>query len=87
MARSISLGLPGLIGYSHSSLTGRSGILESPLDFKKLLNSTRELARSNSVTAGEELVMGFKVPSDLQEIRTLVELGLHVFIVLFSIST
>ena len=35
--------------------------------------------RSNSLTAGEELVTGSKVPSDLLqlEIKTLRELGLH----------
>ena len=45
-------------------------------------NSTQELAQSNSLAAGEELVTGSKVPSHLLqlEIRTLVEFVLHSFI-------
>jgi len=49
---------------------------------------TRELARSNSYAAGEELVTGFRVLSDLPllEIRT-VETELHPLILLSSIAT
>ena len=47
---------------------------------------TRELARSNSYAAGEELVTGFRVPSDmpLLEIRALVEPELHPALILLS---
>ena len=53
------------------------------------VNSTRELAQSNSLAEGEELVTGSKVPSNLLklEIRQLVELGLHAFILLSSTLT
>ena len=59
--------------------------VEGPCMFDSTkLTRHRELARSNSLAAGEELVTVSKVPSDLLqlEIRTLLELGL-----LFSTST
>ena len=52
----------------------------------KLVRLTRELVRSNSYAAREELVTGFRVPSDLPllEIRTLVEPELHPALILLS---
>ena len=43
----------------------------------KLVSLTRELARSDLLAAGEELVTGSKVPSYLLQLG---ELGLHTFV-------
>ena len=68
-------------------LTGPNWLQTCALDYE--INSTRELARSNSLAAGEELVTGSRVPSDLLqlEIRTLRLRTLHEFILLSSTST